>query len=679
MSDAGSPYTGDLRPCGDTCETLQPPGSAWPDDSATSTAGDKAASSDCDPAAGPGRKKLPESQPLDHRDVVGGSGPSAGGPADIPVVRRGLRRAVPHSPPSSGDDAADSPTLGGRPAPPSSSPSLLSSHPLARHHHRGIATSDRASTLPREGHPSGRTSAGKRARATDPPTNDDNTPASSSQARAAAQHASKRRCPTHNPILVSPQTTTRPGDQPAATRDRPHDGQSKNHARDVVSSDEIDDTDHTDYGDGGEDVEDLDCDVSRHDTPDNVAEMSEDCSGNRDDADNKKPPSGEARPHTSEPASSVDKVEAIIRSLVTRGVEQCVALLQAWRAAATSSTLHLPRCESRAVLYRNTQQAKCHEALARYQTRLAYIQLSRRLKKPGPDSAAVYRSRSDIHSLTCEVLGVDPSSADTKSRAFYLQRADISRCLYTGRILDIVSGDGLDFLPVLPAGKLGLTLSDSQDLARRLVSLASGEAEDDEGNTIKQLAAFGRLFARVVQGEQADPLFGLDVEPVARLASAAETPRPPRPTSGPERIAAHTWGLGDKLRASIGRLTGAGQDVSLLRHIDLPHPFVRITYTGTPASMVPRLQAVRHPDVPVLGPLGSTSSPTTNPDQVSITAGDIVSVVPGELILDSSSAASELTPASRWRDIRDEMLLAPPTGSQSSELEAKVLARYPLS
>ncbi|KAF5496904.1 hypothetical protein CGCS363_v007680 [Colletotrichum siamense] len=435
-------------------------------------------------------------------------------------------------------------------------------------------------------------------------------------------------------------TTTRPGDQPAATRDRPHDGQSKNHARDVVSSDEIDDTDHTDYGDGGEDVEDLDCDVSRHDTPDNVAEMSEDCSGNRDDADNKKPPSGEARPHTSEPASSVDKVEAIIRSLVTRGVEQCVALLQAWRAAATSSTLHLPRCESRAVLYRNTQQAKCHEALARYQTRLAYIQLSRRLKKPGPDSAAVYRSRSDIHSLTCEVLGVDPSSADTKSRAFYLQRADISRCLYTGRILDIVSGDGLDFLPVLPAGKLGLTLSDSQDLARRLVSLASGEAEDDEGNTIKQLAAFGRLFARVVQGEQADPLFGLDVEPVARLASAAETPRPPRPTSGPERIAAHTWGLGDKLRASIGRLTGAGQDVSLLREAP-PH--------------------------------------TTNPDQVSITAGDIVSVVPGELILDSSSAASELTPASRWRDIRDEMLLAPPTGSQSSELEAKVLARYPLS
>ncbi|KAF4929814.1 hypothetical protein CGCVW01_v001268 [Colletotrichum viniferum] len=712
-SDASSPHTGDLRPCGDTCKTLQPPGSAWPDDSAANTVGDKVASSDCDPAEGPGRRKLPESQTKDHQDIVGSSGPSAGGPADVPLVRRRLRKAVPPSPPSSGNNAGEGPTLGGRPAPPSSS----SSQPLARHQLRGTATSDRASTIRREGHLNGKTSTGKRAQATNP-TDDDNTLASTSRAHATAQRASKRTCPAHNPILVSPQTSTRPRDPPAAPRDRPHNGYSKSHARDVASSDETDDTDDTDYENDDEDVEDLDCDISRDDTPDSLAETSaEDCSGNQDDADNQKPRSGEARPHTSGSAPSVDKVEAIVKSLVTRGVEQCVALLQAWRAASTSSTLHLPPCENRVVLYRNTQQAKYHEALARYRTRLAHIQLSRRLKKPGPDSIAVYRSRSDIQSLTCEVLGINPSSANTKSRAYCLQRADISRCLYTGRILDIVSGDGLDFLPALPPGKLSLTLSDSQDLARRLVSLAS---EDDGGSAVKQLAAFGRLFARVVQGEQADPLFGLDVESVAHLASTAEAPQPPRPPiSGPERIATHAWGLGDKLRVSIGRLTGPGQDVSLprmggcaicthrhgpdplqwrecafQRHIDLPHPYVRISYTGTPASMMmPRLQAVRHPDVPVLGPLGSPSSPATNPDQVSITAGDIVSVVPGELILDSSSAASELTPASRWGDIGDEvrvapgvvlridkanpflqMLMAPPSGSQSSELEAKVLS-----
>lgn len=121
---------------------------------------------------------------------------------------------------------------------------------------------------------------------------------------------------------------------------------------------------------------------------------------------------------------------------------------------------------------------------------------------------------------------------------------------------------------------------------------------------------------------------------------------------------------------SIGRLAGPRQDVSLPRvggcaiythrrssnplqwrkyafqqHIDLPHPYVHISYTETPASIMPKLQAVHHPNVPILRPLGSTSSPTTNPNQVSITAGDIISIIPSELILNSSSAASKLTPA----------------------------------
>ncbi|KAI8288890.1 hypothetical protein K4K60_009961, partial [Colletotrichum sp. SAR11_57] len=265
-----------------------------------------------------------------------------------------------------------------------------------------------------------------------------------------------------------------------------------------------------------EDVKDLNCNISRDDTPDSLAEISaEDYSGSQDDANNQKPRSSEARPHTSRSAPSMDKVEAIVKSLVTRSVKQCVALLQAWRAASTSSTLHLPPYKNHIVLYHNTQQAKYHEALARYQTRLAHIQLSRRFKKPGPNSAAIYQSRSDIQSLTYKVLSINPSSANTKSRAYYLQKADISRYLYTSRILNI-------------------------DLARQLISLTSEEAEDDRSSAVKQLAAFSQLFARVIQGEQADPLFRLNVKSITHLASIAEAPQPPRPPiSGPERIATH--------------------------------------------------------------------------------------------------------------------------------------------
>ncbi|KAF4860593.1 hypothetical protein CGCSCA1_v015068 [Colletotrichum siamense] len=711
-ADASSPYAGDLRACGDTCETLHPPGGACADDSAAAVHDD--ASSHHNPAAGPGRKKLPESRPQDRGDVLGGPQSTAGG-LDNPPARRGRRKAIPPSPPPSGDEVGDGPTPDGGPAPPSPQPRA------GRRPGGGGGMSDVALTLPREARPNEKTSSAKRSRTTDPPDDDDddddNTSADTCQAHAAAQHASKRMCPIYNPILVTPQTVTRLWEPPAAPRDEPRD--NDDNARDISTSDtdDVHDTDDTDDADHG-DEEDTDSEVSRNTTLGSLGERSETCSETRDGPDNHKPPSGEeANQHPSEPALAVDRVEAILNSLVTRGVEQCVALLQAWRAAATSSTLHLPPCENRVILYRNTQQAKCHEALARYRTRLAHIQLSRRLKMPGPDSAAVYRSRSDIHSLTCEVLGVDPSSADTKSRAFCLQRADISRCLYTGRILDMVSGDGLDFLPVLPAGKLGLTLSDSQGLARRLVSLASEEAGGDGDNAVRRLAAFGRLFARVVQGEQADPLFGLDVESVARLALAAEAPQPPRPMSGPERLATHAWGLADKLSASISRpgpdglsllsllrvdgcaicthRSGPGpeRECSFRQHCELPHPFVRISYTRTSTAMTPRLQAVRHPDVPVLGHTGSASSPDTNPDDIGITAGDIVSVVPGELVLDSSSAAPEPTATLRWRDIGDEvrvapgvalridktnpflrMLLAPPTGSRPSELEAKFLA-----
>ncbi|KAE9580826.1 hypothetical protein CGMCC3_g3049 [Colletotrichum fructicola] len=285
----------------------------------------------------------------------------------------------------------------------------------------------------------------------------------------------------HDPILVSPQTNTHPQNPPAAPQNRPHNRYSKSHARDVASSDKTDDTDNTDHKNDDEDVKDLNCNISRDDTPDSLAEISaEDYSGSQDDANNQKPRSSEARPHTSRSAPSMDKVEAIVKSLVTRSVKQCVALLQAWRAASTSSTLHLPPYKNHIVLYHNTQQAKYHEALARYQTRLAHIQLSRRFKKPGPNSAAIYQSRSDIQSLTYK------------------------------------------------------------DLARQLISLTSEEAEDDRSSAVKQLAAFSQLFARVIQGEQADPLFRLNVKSITHLASIAEAPQPPRPPiSGPERIATH--------------------------------------------------------------------------------------------------------------------------------------------
>ncbi|KAF4428160.1 hypothetical protein CGCF413_v001023 [Colletotrichum fructicola] len=333
----------------------------------------------------------------------------------------------------------------------------------------------------------------------------------------------------HDPILVSPQTNTHPQNPPAAPQNRPHNRYSKSHARDVASSDKTDDTDNTDHKNDDEDVKDLNCNISRDDTPDSLAEISaEDYSGSQDDANNQKPRSSEARPHTSRSAPSMDKVEAIVKSLVTRSVKQCVALLQAWRAASTSSTLHLPPYKNHIVLYHNTQQAKYHEALARYQTRLAHIQLSRRFKKPGPNSAAIYQSRSDIQSLTYKVLSINPSSANTKSRAYYLQKADISRYLYTSRILNIVSSNSLNFLPALPPSKLGLTF------------LTSEEAEDDRSSAVKQLAAFSQLFARVIQGEQADPLFRLNVKSITHLASIAEAPQPPRPPiSGPERIATH--------------------------------------------------------------------------------------------------------------------------------------------
>lgn len=302
---------------------------------------------------------------------------SSGGPADIPLIKRSLQKAMPPSPLSSGDNAAEGSTLSRRPALPSSlssSSSSSSSQPLAQHQLHSTATSNRASTLRRERHLNGKTSTGK----------------------------------------------------------------------------------------------------------------------------------------------------------------------QAWRAASTSSTLHLPPYKNHIVLYHNTQQAKYHEALARYQTRLAHIQLSRRFKKPGPNSAAIYQSRSDIQSLTYKVLSINPSSANTKSRAYYLQKADISRYLYTSRILNVVSSNSLNFLPALPPSKLGLTLSDSQDLARQLISLTSEEAEDDRSSAVKQLAAFSQLFARVIQGEQADPFFRLNVKSITHLASTAEAPQPPRPPiSGPERIATH--------------------------------------------------------------------------------------------------------------------------------------------
>ncbi|KAJ0376650.1 hypothetical protein COL26b_005111 [Colletotrichum chrysophilum] len=229
----------------------------------------------------------------------------------------------------------------------------------------------------------------------------------------------------------------------------------------------------------------------------------------------------------------MDKVEAIVKSLVTRSVKHLAGRLNKLNApppAIQEPHRSLPQHPA----------AKYHEALARYQTRLAHIQLSRRFKKPGPNSAAIYQSRSDIQSLTYKVLSINPSSANTKPRAYYLQKADISRYLYTSRILNIVSSNSLNFLPALPPSKLGLTLSDSQDLARQLISLTSEEAEDDRSSAVKQLAAFSQLFARVIQGEQADPLFRLNVKSITHLASIAEAPQPPRPPiSGPERIATH--------------------------------------------------------------------------------------------------------------------------------------------
>uniref|UniRef100_L2G8E2 Uncharacterized protein n=1 Tax=Colletotrichum fructicola (strain Nara gc5) TaxID=1213859 RepID=L2G8E2_COLFN len=302
----------------------------------------------------------------------------------------------------------------------------------------------------------------------------------------------------HDPILVSPQTNTHPQNPPAAPQNRPHNRYSKSHARDVASSDKTDDTDNTDHKNDDEDVKDLNCNISRDDTPDSLAEISaEDYSGSQDDANNQKPRSSEARPHTSRSAPSMDKVEAIVN------------------LAGRLNKLNAPPPAIQEPLYHNTQQAKYHEALARYQTRLAHIQLSRRFKKPGPNSAAIYQSRSDIQSLTYKVLSINPSSANTKSRAYYLQKADISRYLYTSRILNI-------------------------DLARQLISLTSEEAEDDRSSAVKQLAAFSQLFARVIQGEQADPLFRLNVKSITHLASIAEAPQPPRPPiSGPERIATH--------------------------------------------------------------------------------------------------------------------------------------------
>ncbi|KAJ0296422.1 hypothetical protein Brms1b_013714, partial [Colletotrichum noveboracense] len=530
-------------------------------------------------------------------------------PAPEGLDRTSLRRRRPGlnppSPPSSGDDDVGV----GTPARPGSVHSRNSGN---------NATVGQADTsLP------AKTVTGKRTRleaANDPPV--------VGHAREAAGRASKRTCLVlESTAVASPLKCPRRG-AAAAPSARGYWSEADGGAfgdRDADAGD-----------DGGED------DAESLSSRDNTPESSDETPDGRTDtkARPKSTVADEFEPAaTAEPARS--KSETFVQSLLADGPERCEAFLRAWRTAPASSALHLPPCDNRVTLYRNIQEAKSHETLARYRKRLAHIQLSTRLKKPGSDSAAVYRSRSDIHSLTCEVLGIiDPSSADTTLRAF-------------------LCGDGLDFLPALPPGKLGLTLSDSHDVALRLAALASENGED--AVKVKQIGAFGRLFAAVVQGQVADALLGLDVELIAAALSPGAMAYLPSPMSRVERLAQHEWGLANELMASMDRsglrdlLAADGCAIcthrgrshqpceSFREHCANLHPFVRIWYGGNSVSEAPRLQAVRHP---------------SDEDQVGIMEGDVVAVVPGEVVPDRSVAPKECLAladgASRpWRDLGD--------------------------